>query len=218
MDSPKHISIIQIVFTFIYILIFPALFFIISGNWFWIEAWIFALWYTALCGSVIVYLYKNNPSLLSERYKKPGDGNQKRWDVFIVYAIMIGFIAWIVVMPFDAIRYHWSPSFPLYTKALGCILLIISYFFFFRAFTDNTYLSALVRVQSDRKQQVITTGIYAIVRHPMYLAAVCMYKVHVFCFDKQSSSKFLTCKFTPTISRFKYAQQSVKNQFHLNAL
>jgi len=59
--------------------------------------------------------------------------------------------------------------FPLYLKIPGGILLIISFFFFFRSYADNTYLSALVRIQSERKHQLVSTGVYGFVRHPMYL-------------------------------------------------
>lgn len=45
----------------------------------------------------------------------------------------------------------------------------------FRAFRDNTYLSPLVRIQKERKQRVISTGVYGVVRHPMYLGALLLF-------------------------------------------
>jgi protein-S-isoprenylcysteine O-methyltransferase Ste14 len=92
-----------------------------------------------------------------------------------VYGLLIGFIAWIVVMPLDARRFAWSPAFPLPVKALGFLMLAGSFFLFFRSYTDNTFLSPLVRIQSDRKQQVVSTGVYGFVRHPMYLGAILMF-------------------------------------------
>ena len=50
-----------------------------------------------------------------------------------------------------------------------------SAFLFFRSFHDNTFVSPLVRVQSERKQRVISTGVYGVVRHPMYLGALLMF-------------------------------------------
>jgi protein-S-isoprenylcysteine O-methyltransferase Ste14 len=47
--------------------------------------------------------------------------------------------------------------------------------FFFRSFTDNTFLSPLVRIQTERGRQVVSTGVYGIVRHPMYLGASLMF-------------------------------------------
>ena len=160
---------VKIIVTFIYLLIFPSLLLFLSGNWLWVEGWIFGIWFIVLCFSVIIYLYFKDPALLSERYKKPGDANQKGWDKYVVYGLMIGFISWIVIMPLDAKRFEWTTFFPLYLKITGGVFLLISSFFFFKAYTDNTFLSALVRIQEERKHKVVSTGVYGFVRHPMYL-------------------------------------------------
>jgi protein-S-isoprenylcysteine O-methyltransferase Ste14 len=120
-------------------------------------------------------LYRKDPALLAERYRKPGTVNQKGWDKYVVYFLVIGFIAWIVIMPLDAKRFGWTAGFPLCLKILGGLGLIVSFFFFFRAYTDNTFLSPLVRIQTERKQQVVSTGVYGFVRHPMYLGALFLF-------------------------------------------
>jgi len=66
-------------------------------------------------------------------------------------------------------------SFPTVLKIIGVLLLLVSFYFLFRSFKDNTFLSPLVRIQSERKQHLVTTGVYAIVRHPMYLGALLMF-------------------------------------------
>ena len=113
--------------------------------------------------------------MLKERYKQPGAGNQEGWDVYVIYGIMIGFMVWILIMPLDAKRFGWSPVFPLWLTALGVAFLIGSFFLFFRSYTDNTFLSPLVRIQEERKQQVVSTGVYGFVRHPMYLGGILMF-------------------------------------------
>lgn len=165
----------KLVFTFLYILIFPALLLLIAGDPTWPEGWIFCIWFLLLCYSTILYLYRRDPALLEERYKQPGAGNQERWDRYVVYGLLVGFILWIVVMPLDARRFGWSPVFPLPLTVLGVVGLAGSFFLFFRSYTDNTFLSPLVRIQEDRKQQVVSTGVYGFVRHPMYLGAVLMF-------------------------------------------
>lgn len=75
-------------------------------------------------------------------------------------------------MPLDARRFGWSPPFPPWLEAVGLALLLASAYLFFRSYADN--LSALVRVQDERGQRVISTGVYGIVRHPMYLGGTLM--------------------------------------------
>jgi protein-S-isoprenylcysteine O-methyltransferase Ste14 len=171
----NKLSASKLVFTIIYLLIFPAFLLFLSGDWDWIEGWIFSSWFITMCVSVIFYLYRNDPALLTERYKQPGDANQKGWDKYVVYGLFIGFISWIIIMPLDAKRFGWSPSFPIYLKVLGVTGLLLSCVFFYRSYADNTFLSPLVRIQKERKQQVISTGVYGFVRHPMYLGGILMF-------------------------------------------
>jgi len=165
----------KVVFAFLYILLFPALILLLSGDFTWPEGWIFSTWFIVLCFSTILYLYRKDPALLAERYKQPGAGNQKNWDRYVVYGLLIGFILWITIMPLDAKRFGWSPFSPLWLNVLGGAGLAGSFFLFFRSYTDNTFLSPLVRLQEDRNQQVVSTGVYGFVRHPMYLGAILMF-------------------------------------------
>lgn len=89
--------------------------------------------------------------------------------MYVLYAIFVISIIWFFLMPLNAERFGWSPAFPLWLKMGGGLLLILSIYFIFMATVENTYLSTRVRTQSDRKQQVISTGVYSCVRHPLYL-------------------------------------------------
>ncbi|MEI8203569.1 MAG: isoprenylcysteine carboxylmethyltransferase family protein [Bacteroidota bacterium] len=176
MQSPKKsTSVLKLIFTLVYILIFPALLLFLSDDWLWVEGWIFSVWFIVLCFTTIIYLYIKDPALLSERYKKPGTGEQKGWDKYVVYVLVVGFLSWIIVMPLDAKRYAWSLYLPIGFKIAGGIMLVFSFFLFFRSYSDNTFLSALVRIQTERKQKVVTTGVYSFVRHPMYLAGTLLF-------------------------------------------
>ncbi|MCU7549637.1 isoprenylcysteine carboxylmethyltransferase family protein [Chitinophagaceae bacterium LB-8] len=175
MDTKKKLTVGQIIFTVFYLLFWPALILFLSGDWFWTEGWIFGTWFLTTTIGVTVYLYIKDPALLIERYRRPGTGNQQSWDKVLMAVIMVIFLLWVVIIPLDSKRFRWTPGFPTALKYVGGVMLLLSSFFLFRAFSDNTFLSPLVRVQRERQQQLITTGVYAFVRHPMYLGALLMF-------------------------------------------
>ena len=156
----------------IFILLWPTALLFLSGNWFWVEGWIFGIWFVALSLSRVIYMLHQDPELLEERSRKLGTGNQEGWDKYLVFMIVITVLIWFVIMPLDAERYAWTTDFPALLKVFGGVLLVLSFFFIYRSYTDNTFLSPLVRIQAEREQQVVSTGVYGFVRHPMYLGGV----------------------------------------------
>jgi protein-S-isoprenylcysteine O-methyltransferase Ste14 len=167
----KSTFIFNIVMTTIF---FPAITLLLAGTWRWIEGWIFGLWFSAMVLANFVYLYLYDPELLAERTKAPGSDNQKGWDKLVLIASLLLAMLWLILMPLDAKRFGWSPIFPIWLKVLGGVMLIPALFFIFRATVENTFLSTMVRIQSERKQRVISTGVYGFVRHPLYLGCLLM--------------------------------------------
>jgi protein-S-isoprenylcysteine O-methyltransferase Ste14 len=164
----------KIVCSMIYLLLCPVLVLFLSGDWFWVEGWIFGIWFVTLSYTSMLYLIRKDPGLLAERFRKPGTGNEEAWDRYVVYALMLGFTAWLVFMPLDAKRYKWTAAFPAWIKFCGGIGLLPSFFLLYRSYIDNPFASALVRIQAERKHRVVSTGVYGFVRHPMYLGAILM--------------------------------------------
>ena len=165
----------RLLFTAGYLLVWPALVLFLAGDWTWPEGWIFGGWFVAVGASTVAWLSRRDPGLLAERYRLPGTGGQSRRDRIIVYVLTVGFIIWIALMPLDARRFHWTPRLPLAVELVGDALLGLSWVLLFRSFADNTFGSALVRVQSERGHRVVSTGVYGWVRHPMYLGATLMF-------------------------------------------
>ena len=76
-----------------------------------------------------------------------------------------------IVSPLDC-RFGWS-SVPARLVLAGDALVALSFYGFFLTFRQNAFAAATVRVESE--QHVISTGLYAIVRHPMYTAALALF-------------------------------------------
>src|SRR5262245_58676834 len=163
-----------VISTLITILLFPALILWLSGNWRWLEGWIFSLWFAVMVVATTIYLSLYDPALLAERSSLRPAEDQQSWDRYLLATIYLLMLTWFIIMPLDAKRLRWSPDFPSVVKALGGLMLAPSLYFIFRSTAENTFASTMVRIQKERRQHVISTGVYGLVRHPMYLGAVFM--------------------------------------------
>ena len=180
MKKPQVIKPWHIIFSVVYGLMFPAAFFVIAGDFTWIEGWIFTIILLVWSSALMFYLVKKDPELLRERLvlpiqkeKKEGqDIQQKRWDKPIIAILFIFFVVWIVGTPLDAKRFALSPEFPVLAKVIGVIFLNSGLAIALKALMDNPFAASLARVQKDRKQRVVSTGIYSVVRHPLYLGGI----------------------------------------------
>ncbi|AIY39414.1 Isoprenylcysteine carboxyl methyltransferase [Collimonas arenae] len=173
-DSRK-ITAFQMLWPLGFPFVFPASMLFIAGDWLWVQCWIWGAWFIAMCWSATLYLYIKDQDLLKERLQPMNNVRQKKDATYLVYLFGFLYVVWSIVMPLDARRYMWTTGFPYSLEVLGALLLLGAWFLIFRTFSDNTFASALVRVQSERKQKVISTGVYGFVRHPMYLGAILLF-------------------------------------------
>jgi protein-S-isoprenylcysteine O-methyltransferase Ste14 len=175
MPAPNPVSPFKLVLAGVSLMAWPGAVLLVGGDARWLEGWIFAGWFVGVYAVLIGYLYVKDPALLAERYRTPGSGGQRGWDRWWVYAMFLGYVSWLAAMPLDVRRLHWSAPLAPALEALGAALLLPASFLQVRSFTDNTFLSPLVRLQPERKQHVVSTGVYGFVRHPLYLGCVLMF-------------------------------------------
>ena len=108
--------------------------------------------------------------LIKERLK-PGKG-MKKWDK-IYYAISTPIFFIILIFSIlDAGRFGWGPQVPISIMIFGIILYIIGQTIVLWAKQTNNFFSSVVRIQSDRNQEVCKDGPYRFVRHPGYVGGV----------------------------------------------
>jgi protein-S-isoprenylcysteine O-methyltransferase Ste14 len=134
------------------------------------QAWTFLAVFSASVLAITVYLMKKDPKLL-ERRVNAGPGAEKEKSQRIVqFAAQIAFIA-VIVFPSVDHRFAWS-AVPPYIAVAGDVLVALGLLIVFFVFKENTFTSAIIEVGTEQK--VISTGPYALVRHPMYIGGLVM--------------------------------------------
>ncbi len=146
-------------------LVMATAFFVPAGTGAWLAGWVYLLLFEAFSMALTLWLLRVDPGLLEERMTFKSD--LKTWDKLFFVVLNVFFLGWIVVMPLDAVRFHWS-RMPPWLQAAGVVILLISFYIFYLTYRENPYLSAVIRIQKDRGQTVVSTGPYRYVRHPMY--------------------------------------------------
>jgi protein-S-isoprenylcysteine O-methyltransferase Ste14 len=114
-----------------------------------------------------VYLSRRDPALLERRMRGGPTAEPERAQRIIMWLVSLGFVALLVVPALDH-RFGWS-ELPPGVALAGNVLVLIGFYGIFRVYRVNTFGGATIRVTADQK--VITTGPYAVVRHPMYASA-----------------------------------------------
>ena len=164
----------RLVYSFIYLLFFPVLLLILAGDWRWMEGWIFSAIFVLGSVATLVYLYFTDPELLHERYASPVQKEQKTWDKVLLSVFFLEFLIWFAVMPLEK-RYGWLGTFPLWPRVTGMVFMIVGFYVLFAALRENTFAAPVVKIQKERGQEVISTGPYSIVRHPLYAGACLLF-------------------------------------------
>jgi protein-S-isoprenylcysteine O-methyltransferase Ste14 len=118
---------------------------------------------------MFVYLSVRDPSLLAERMSRHKD--TQPFDK-IILPIYFGFsLGTLLVAGLDR-RMGWSDPMPAVLVAIGIGIFTVMHFIPAWTMLTNTFASSVVRIQSDRAHQVISTGPYRYVRHPMYASGI----------------------------------------------
>ncbi|GAA3068829.1 isoprenylcysteine carboxylmethyltransferase family protein [Rhizobium viscosum] len=136
-----------------------------AGGWLYVGEMV-AL--SIVFGTIMVRL---DPGLLRERLKPPVQKGQPLADKLILIPVLLLIFGGMGFMAADAARWHWS-AMPSSVQWVGCGLLLGALLFIYWVMRTNSFAAPVVKIQKDRGQAVITTGPYAIVRHPMYLGAL----------------------------------------------
>lgn len=150
------------------ILLVGLLIFLPAGTFNYFNGWL-------LCGILFIPMFIagiimmiKSPELLKRRLSaKEKIGEQK----IVILLSLLMFICGFVLAGLD-FRFEWI-KLPNFVSIIGCILFIIAYLLYAEVLRENVYLSRTIEVSENQK--VIDTGLYSIVRHPMYMATVILF-------------------------------------------
>lgn len=150
------------------IILMGLVLFLPAGTWKYSNAWLFLglLFIPMMILGVVLFL--KAPELLEKRLQsKEKESTQK--GVVAVSGLM--FIGSFVLAGLD-FRFGWT-NVPTWVVVLASVILLVSYGMYGEVMRENAYLSRTVEVQENQK--VIDTGLYGVIRHPMYTATIFLF-------------------------------------------
>ena len=134
------------------------------------QAWVFLAVYFSASILITIYLMKSDRELLERRMRGGPLAEKETAQKIIMMFASIGFVALLVVPALDR-RFGWS-QMPTSIVIVGNILIALGWLAIYRVFRENSFTSATIELAQD--QAVISSGPYALVRHPMYTGALAM--------------------------------------------
>ena len=140
------------------------LLFVPAGTTRYWQAWAYLAVFFGASLLTTLYLMKKDAALLKRRLRGGPTAEREKMQRVIMFFASVGFIAILIVPALDH-RFGWS-AVPSYTVIVGDFLVGIGFYAIFLVYKENTFTSATIEVAQG--QEVISTGPYALVRHPMY--------------------------------------------------
>lgn len=166
----------------IFVIVVPFLPLLISQRWLWWAAWAFAV--ISVLGFAISrrLAAKRNPGLIAERAQFMHHKDIKPWDKVMARLVGLSGAAVPLVAGLDA-RFEWSSPFGTWVNVIALVILLIGYVVSSYALFENRFFSGVVRIQKERKHEVVSTGPYGLVRHPGYAGGLLVYLTVPFLLD-----------------------------------
>lgn len=152
----------------IFIPLLSAMFFLPAGTFDYWEVWLYLTVLLIPMVLGLIYLLRNDPELLERRMRmREKEASQK----LIIRLGSLYYLLIFLIPGFDK-RFGWS-NVPDVVVIVADVLVLLGYGIFFLVLRENRYASRVIEVEQG--QEVISSGPYAIVRHPMYLGVSLMY-------------------------------------------
>jgi protein-S-isoprenylcysteine O-methyltransferase Ste14 len=151
--------------------LFSLLLFVPAQTLAWPRAWVFLGGMAAATVATMFYL-RQQPDLINERLKGPLQKGQPVADKLVLNLFVLSLCGVIAFIPLDVFRLHLMGGPGTVVSLVGLALIIAGWWLAAIAMHENTFATGVVRYQEERNQQVIDSGVYSKVRHPMYAGGI----------------------------------------------
>jgi protein-S-isoprenylcysteine O-methyltransferase Ste14 len=152
--------------------VFALMLFWPARTWHWWRGWV-------IVGSVLfstlgmmIGLRKRRSGLLEERFKAAIQKGQPLADKILLPSFMFAWFGLLAFSSADVFHLHLLGQPGIIISSFGLVLVAAGAWIQYRSFMDNAFAAVVVRHQTERMQTVVDTGVYAVVRHPMYAGGV----------------------------------------------
>lgn len=151
--------------------VMALLLFLPAGTMRYWQAWLFLCIYFVTSVLTTLYAMKYYPELLKRRMRGGPAAEKETAQKIIMSFMTLAFVACLVIPALD-FRLGWS-HVPAYLTIVGNVLVVLFFYTAYLAFRENQFAAATVEVEKD--QQVISSGVYAVIRHPMYAGGLALF-------------------------------------------
>lgn len=150
------------------VVIFGGFLFLPAGTLHWWRAWVFIGVVFVATVATMVSVFADRKDLLNERFKPLIQKGQPLADKIVVVLFVGPFYGLIIFIPLDVFRFHLLGQPGAVVSSLGLVLFLAGWLIVSLAFRENAFAAPVVRHLAERRQIVVDTGVYGVVRHPMY--------------------------------------------------
>ncbi len=149
---------------------FGAMLFWPAGTFSYWQAWVFLVVFALSTLIPSLYLLRTNPAALERRMRTGPVAETRPVQKAVIVVAFLSLVALIVVSVLDH-RYGWSPV-PAAISLVGDVLVAVGLGISMLVVIQNGYAASTITVESGQK--LVSTGLYALVRHPMYTGTIIM--------------------------------------------
>jgi protein-S-isoprenylcysteine O-methyltransferase Ste14 len=167
-DNEMNLNVKALLSLCVLTVVMGLLLFLPAGTFRYWQAWLYLSIFVGASLLTTLYLMRKDTALLERRMSGGPTAEKRTPQKLIMLCTSAGFTALLVVPSLDH-RFGWS-DVPPGVAVGGDLLVVTGFYFIFLVYRENTYTSATIEVAEG--QRVVSTGPYAVVRHPMYAGAL----------------------------------------------